>query len=361
MGNRIAFIGIGAVGGYAAAHMAHKGEDVVAVDPWPEHVQYIRKNGMQIFGTTPAERLSVPMRVLHVCDVQQLAKEKPIDIAFISVKSYDTEWATRLLLPYLAPNGFFVSLQNCINEERIASIAGWGRTVGAIVALLAAECTEPGHVHRNVGLGNETYIDYRVGETHGRITKRAEEVARLLRHSDSATTTDNLWGERWSKLVINAMRNGLSSVSGLGGNERDTNATTLRVGIQLGAEAVRVGLALGYQLEPMVKIPPEVLAKADLDDRAFEEACETIHKVAKATTRNDKQRPSMAQDIAKGRRTETEFINGYVAARGAEAGIQAPTNAGINELVLKLERGEIKAGVEAVAPLVNRVPVGAGA
>jgi len=29
----------------------------------------------------------------------------------------------------------------------------------------------------------------------------------------------------------------------------------------------------------------------------------------------------MAQDIAKGCRTETDFINGYVAARGAEIGV----------------------------------------
>lgn len=63
---------------------------------------------------------------MHVSDVQSLACRPPIDIAFISVKSYDTEWATMLIRQYLAPDGYVVSLlENCINEERIAGIVGW--------------------------------------------------------------------------------------------------------------------------------------------------------------------------------------------------------------------------------------------
>ena len=59
--------------------------------------------------------------------MQELAKGKPIDVAFVSVKSYDTLWATQLIKPYLSSNGFAVSMQNCINEERIAKVVGWGR------------------------------------------------------------------------------------------------------------------------------------------------------------------------------------------------------------------------------------------
>ena len=76
--------------------------------------------------------------------MQHLAKERPVDIAFISMKSYDTEWAAAMIRQYLAPTGYVVSLQNCINEERIAGIVGWGRTVGAIAAILSAELYAPG-------------------------------------------------------------------------------------------------------------------------------------------------------------------------------------------------------------------------
>src|SRR4051794_28175746 len=130
MGKRIAFIGAGAVGGYVGGHLAGNGHDVTLIDPWPEHVEAIRSRGLELYGVTPEERRTVQAKTMHLTEVQGLAKEKPIDIAFVSVKSYDTEWATMLIRPYLAPEGFVVSLQNCINEERIAGIVGWGKTLG---------------------------------------------------------------------------------------------------------------------------------------------------------------------------------------------------------------------------------------
>ena len=78
-------------------------------------------------GVTEAERCIVKPNTMHLTEVQSLSKQKPIDIAFVSVKSYDTEWATMLISSYLAADGYVVSLQNCINEERIAGIVGWGQ------------------------------------------------------------------------------------------------------------------------------------------------------------------------------------------------------------------------------------------
>jgi 2-dehydropantoate 2-reductase len=59
----------------------------------------------------------------------------------------------------------------------------------------------------------------------------------------------------------------------------------------------------------------------------------------------------MAQDIAKGRRTETDFINGYVAAKGVEIGVAAPTHAKMNEVVRRVERGELRASADNIAGL----------
>jgi 2-dehydropantoate 2-reductase len=174
--------------------MARVGHDVTLVDAWPEHVEYMRKHGLQIAGMTPEERHSIPVRALHITDVQRFAKEKPIDIAFVSVKSYDTEWATRLIKPYLAPDGFVVSLQNCINEERIAAIVGWGKTMGCIASLVAAELTHAGHIQRTVPLGGEHHIVYRVGEVHGRVTPRALEVAGAPEERRQRESHDQLVG-----------------------------------------------------------------------------------------------------------------------------------------------------------------------
>jgi 2-dehydropantoate 2-reductase len=348
MGKRIAYLGVGAVGGYVAGHLTRAGYDVTMIDPWPEHVEQMRRHGLQLSGLTAAERHTVAVNSLHITDVQSLVRQRPIDIAFLSVKSYDTEWAAQMIRPYLAPDGFVVSLQNCINEERIARHVGWGRTVGCIASLIAVELYEPGKVMRTVPMGGERHTVFRVGEPHGRITRRVEEVAEMLRAVDSAKVTPNLWGERWSKLVINSMRNGLSAATGLYGNQRDTTEGPRWVSIRLGSQAVRVGQASGFQLEKMLGMEAEVLARAGEGHQdALAEITQVLLEGAKS--RSDDQRPSMAQDIAKGRRTETDFINGYVAARGQEIGVPAPLHARMNEAVRRVERGEVSPSPQLVA------------
>jgi len=348
-GKRIAVVGAGAIGGYVGGHLARAGYDVTLIDPWPEHIETIRRNGLEITGVTPDEGLVVRPPTLHVTEVQTLSKQKPIDIAFVSVKSYDTEWATLLIAPYLAPDGYVVSLQNCINEPRIAGIVGWDKTLGCIAALLSAELHAPGKIRRPAarGGGSDPHAVFRVGEVHGRITSRLSELAEMIATVDTVSATVNLWGERWSKLCVNGMRNGVSAATGLGGVARDRNDALRRFSIMLGGEAVRVGQALGYALEDIGNIPPEKLARAaEGDAAAFKEVDALVAGGSNIRGRTDQQRPSMAQDMAKGRRTEIDFINGVIVARGHEAGLEAPYNARITEVVKRVERGEIPARVE---------------
>ncbi len=248
MGKRIAVVGAGAVGGYVGAGLAASGQDVTLIDPWPAHVEAIRAHGMQLYGMTEAERRTVKVNAMHLTEVQSLAKQKPIDIAFVSVKSYDTIWATLLIRPYLAPGGCVVSMQNCINEERVAGVVGWGRTLGCIVTGgVGVDLYEPGHIRR--GYARRPHVtSFYIGEPHGRITQRAEEIAEIMGAVDTAVATDDLWGERWTKLCVNGMRNGVSAATGMGGNERDGHDAVRRVCIALGGEAVRVGQKLGYKL-----------------------------------------------------------------------------------------------------------------
>src|SRR5579872_732791 len=169
MGKRIAVVGAGAVGGYVGAHLVRAGADVTLIDPWPEHIETIRARGLEVDGMTEEERFTVASaKTMHLTEVQNLSKQKPIDIAFIAVKSYDTEWATMMIRPYLAPDGYVVSLQNCLNEERIAGIVGWGKTLGVIAARIAVDLYEPARIRRTVTRGGAVHTTFRVGEVHGR-------------------------------------------------------------------------------------------------------------------------------------------------------------------------------------------------
>ena len=274
MGRKIVFVGAGAVGGYTGAHMVQAGEDVTFIDPWPAHVEHMRKHGLRVTHAMKEPEFTVPVRALHVTDAQQLAKEKPVDIAFVCMKSYDTAWATMLIRQYLAPNGYVVSLQNCMNEETIAGIVGWGKTLGCIASSITVNLPEPGLVHRGAAKHGAGHTVFRAGEVHGRITPRAEEICRLVAYSDSAKVTPNLWGERWSKLVANAMQNGLSACTGLGGGDMLKNDPIRRFSTRLGSEAIRVGQAQGYQLEDILHLPPEKIARAGEGDAEATQACD---------------------------------------------------------------------------------------
>jgi len=342
MGKKVAIVGNGAVGGYVGAHMVQAGEDVTFLDPWPEHVEAMRGRGLRVTHARDVPEFSVAARALHLTDAQGLAKEKPIDIAFVCVKSYDTAWATTLISQYLAPDGFVVSLQNCMNEETIAGIVGWGKTLGCIASSITVNLPDPGHIHRGAGKHGDAHTVFRAGEVHGRTTRRAEEVCRLVGTADSAKVTENLWGERWSKLVTNVMGNGLSACTGLSGWQMLQNEPVRRFATRLGSEAIRVGQALGYALEDIMHLPADIIARAGEGDAAAMRSYEERRfKDAKHTAAE--QRPSMGQDMLKGRRTEIEFLNGFVVRAGDKLGFACRANAVLTDIVRRVERGELAA------------------
>ena len=342
MTKRIAIVGAGALGGYVGGTLAHHGHNVTLIDAWPEHVETVRRHGLELDGVTPEERFTAKPKILHITEVQGLART-PVDIAMVAVKSYDTLWATALIAPYLSERGFVVSLQNCMNEETIAGVVGWGRTVGAVASLISVDLYEPGRIRRTIAKGGDKYTIFRIGEPHGRITPRIEELVQWFRAIDSAKTTGNLWGERWSKLVQNAMGNGVTAATGLTSGDCLRDPKIRRFQIALAAEAIRVGQALGYALEKVRGIMPEDYVRAaEGDEDALRELEAVLVPTQSSNPRGDIQRPSMAQDILKGRRTEIDAMNGYIARKGAQVGVRAPSHARLAEIVTRIERGELK-------------------
>lgn len=336
---RMVFMGAGAVGGYVGGHLARSGGDVTLIDPWPAHIDCIKQKGIRLGGTQGDYR--VPVKALHLHEVQSLFKS-PVDIAFICTKSYDTQWATMMIAQYLAPDGFVVSLQNSINEERIAGIVGWGKVVGCIASTIGVDAIEAGHVIRTLQPGGSAYTVFRIGEVHGRITPRAQALAQMLSVVDSAKVTTNLWGERWSKLTQNSMGNGISACTGLNGKAMVAWETSRRLSIRLAGEAIRIGRALGYDLEAIRGVPPERwVAASDGDPAALEVVEGAMLSAMQRMT--DEGRPSTGQDMLKGRRTEIDFINGLVVKKGEEVGIPAPTHAALTRLVKEVECGEREA------------------
>jgi 2-dehydropantoate 2-reductase len=138
------------------------------------------------------------------------------------------------------------------------------------------------------------------------------------------------------------MQNGLSACTGLGGGDMLKSDPIRRFSTRLGSEAIRVGQAHGYQLEEILHLTPETIARAGEGDEAAERACdEQRFKDAGRTAPG--QRPSMGQDMQKGRRTEIEFLNGLIVREGEKVGLPCRANAVLTDLVKRVEKGELKA------------------
>jgi len=123
-----------------------------------------------------------------------------------------------------------------------------------------------------------------------------------------------------------------------------------RFSLRLGSEAIRVGQAHGYQLEEILHLAPDTIARAGEGDEAAMRICEE-QRFKDSKRISSEQRPSMGQDMQKGRRTEIEFMNGLVVREGAKVGILCRANAVLTDLVTRVERGDLKPDPRHIAEL----------
>src|SRR5687768_14022331 len=298
---RIAILGAGAIGSVVGGMLTRAGVDVTLVDQWPDHIEAMKRHGLRLSGTCGEH--AIPVQAVHLHELQSVGE--PFDAIFLAVKSYDTEWAAQLAAGYLRqPDG----------------VVGRNRTLGCVI-VISAGMYEPGHAIRT----DTTSVGFKIGELDGRETPRAQALAKILGGVAVTHVTTNLWGERWSKLAVNCMGNALAGLSGLGSAEIRLEPGPRRIAIQLGAEAVRVGSALGHEIEPLIGIAAQRIVDA-AEGRGLAEVEADLAAEAKRRTGG---RPSLLQDVLKGRRTEIDFLNGYVVAQGRTVGVPTPFNEAI--------------------------------
>ena len=347
MGKKILFVGAGAIGSYLGAFLTRAGHDVTLVDAWADQVEAIRQRGISVTG--PHDPFEARPTAVHLHEAARLPRD--FEIAFVAMKAYDTAWATQLAVRHLAPEGFVVSSQNTWPDPVVASVAGPARSVGLVMSKIGVALWKPGQVERGMERGTGKGHDvFRAGEHDGRITPRVKELAEMLSVIDGALATDNLWGERWSKLCANAMGNPVQAMSGLGSLEIASSEVGRAITIHLGAESARVGLALGFQVPKFNGA--EVKQWAAADRRETYEALDRMLTPASASARS--WRASMAQDVIKGRITEIDHMNGHVVAQGRERGVPTPVSAAVVEVVHEVERGQRKAEPQNIALTLRR-------
>lgn len=337
MSLHIGVLGTGGVGGYVGGRLALSGEDVTLISQRRENVEYIRSRGLRLTDTR-GEQLLRPT-VFHVSELEKLVV-RPFDVVLLCVKSYDTAPMCAVIAPYVAPDGCIVSMQNGMNEEDIARAVGRERTMGVVMSSIGVNAVALGHVMRTSTPGGDSYTVFRVGRPDGTLKTRVEEVVRALSAVDSAVATTNLFGERWSKLVTNSISHGLSAVTGLASLELLTADSLRPLIIAMAAEGVRAGQCLGYSLVAIYGASPEAWRAAADGDR--NSSAEINRQLAERLLRlTVQERPSVAQDLMRGRRTELEYTNGLLVAKAERLRLAVPIQKAVLGLARRIERGEI--------------------
>jgi 2-dehydropantoate 2-reductase len=292
---KIAVMGAGAVGCYYGFKLARAGHDVMLIGR-PQHVEAIERHGLRLETQTFDEHI----RVSASSDAGAV---QGAQLVLFCVKSNDTESAAVAIKPHLAPDALVLSLQNGVeNAGRLRALLP--QEVIAAVVYVGTEMAGPGHV-RHHGRG-ELVIEQ---------SKASDDIARLLIAAGvPADISDNVRGALWAKLILNCAYNALSAITQLPYGRLVKGEGVTAVMRDLVDECVAVAKADG------VTIPGDV----DL----------AVRKIAETAAG---QYASTAQDLARGKRSEIDHLNGLIVRRGEALAIATPANRLLHAIVKLIE------------------------
>lgn len=303
---RIAVVGAGAVGCYFGGMLARAGASVTLIGRAP-HVEAINRDGLFIDSIHFKESVSVSAST-------DLAAVRDADLVLFSVKTVDTESVAKALASHLAPDTIVVSLQNGVdNVERIDFAAGI-QAVPAVV-YIAAEMIGLGRV-KHSGRG-----DLIIGDPSPNHDASESDLAKIattfMRADVPCRVSENITAELWEKLIMNCAYNAISALSRTKYGRIARDPGTVEVMKRVVGEAVAVGTAAGVKLSAEKTFS----AVLKLGGEAMPEAIS-----------------STAQDIARGKPTEIDSLNGFLVRRGAELIVPTPINETLYSLVKLLEQ-----------------------
>ena len=292
---KIAVMGAGAVGCYYGGMLARAGHAVVLIGR-QQHVEAVRRDGLYM--DTQTFRTHVPLQASA-----DASGVKGAQLVLCCVKSTDTASAAAEMAPHLDPDAIILSLQNGVdNAERLQ--AQLGRKVAPAVVYVATEMAGPGHVKHH-GRGELV-----IGPSAA-----SEELAKLFADAGvPVQISDNVAGALWVKLILNCAYNALSAIA------------QLPYGRLVQGEGVEdvmrdvVHECLAVAQGARVTVPGDIW--------------EAVQRIAQTMPG---QFSSTAQDLARGKRSEIDHLNGHVLRKGETLGIATPVNRVLHTLVKLLE------------------------
>jgi len=319
-------VGIGALGGTIAARAIRTGLSVRLAARDTESAKVLRRSGLRVSGIGG----EVKADTIDVAAIEDYGKGDQFDLILLATKAQDALDITPYMLDLLAPDGVILPIQNGGIARMLADRLGENKILGGF-SNLGATMVEPGvYEQKNAG-------HLLIGELAGGVSERVERVARTLGRAIEVKVSSNLTGAIWSKLLINCSVTTIGALCSQTMRQYIKTKEGKKVFRRTYGEALSVALAIGTRLERLTvdPIPPGWASNI-----AAEEHYESWVEAVVAFYGDIK--PSMLQDFERGRKTEIDFINGYVVTLGRASGVPVYMNARITELVHQIERGDLQ-------------------
>jgi 2-dehydropantoate 2-reductase len=320
----IAILGAGALGGYVGAMLSLAGVDVVLADSWPEHVDTVRQQGLRIesFG----EVCVAHPPIIPMDDLARIARQPP-RFVMVCVKLYDTERIVAELKRHWQPPVPVVTMQNGMVDDLVAGMIGAPYVLGGIAAGLNVALAGPGVIRRSSRRHAKKTV-FQLGELDGVLTDRVRAISDILALVDDASPIDDLRSRRWQKLSMNSLITGVAALTGMPTAQIYRDPVVRQVVAHLGHESCAVGAALGLAATSVLGIGSATWLAATRGDRSAQTTLYAAFEAEAAKIEPD-FKPGMLQDMQRGRPTEVDYFNGYIAKRGEDCGTAAPAHAAV--------------------------------
>ncbi|MDQ0243687.1 2-dehydropantoate 2-reductase [Bacillus fengqiuensis] len=321
---RVAIMGAGSLGTIIGALITAGGQEVDLIDINEEHVAALNQSGAKITGFMD---LCVPVKATLPDEMTGT-----YDLVFLLTKQVYNQASLEQLLPHLHSTSIVCTLQNGIPEDFVASYIGHERTIGGVVGF-GATWLGPGVSELATEIPILKKYAFDIGELDGSMTPRLEEVKRMLDLVGHCDISPNILGIKWAKLLMNATFSGMSAALGCRfGDVLSSEAAMVSLAC-IADETIKVAHAYGINLERIQGKDMEFLELQDEHD--IPNKMDFYHEVWGP---HSNTKASMLQDLEKKRKTEIDFINGFICKKGREAGIKTPYNDLVVQLVKEAEK-----------------------
>jgi 2-dehydropantoate 2-reductase len=322
---KVLIVGIGALGGTIAARAIAAGVPVRLATRSSESAGVLRRSGLRVSGIGGDAR-AVSVDVAPIADY---GKGDEFDLILLATKAQDALDIAPRLGPLLAPGGVLLPIQNGGVARMVADRLGEDKVLGGF-SNLGATMVELGiYEQKNGG-------HLLIGELSGGVSERADRVAKELGRAIEVRVSPNLTGAIWSKLLINCSVTTLGALSAQTMRQYMETEAGRRMFRNTYTETLSVALAIGALPERLAvePIPPGWDGNGAADGR-YESWVDWIIAFYGDV------KPSMLQDFERGRKTEIDFINGYVVSIAPQFSVHTPVNTAIVETVHAISRGQL--------------------